>query len=215
MCGVSGLPPRQAADSGIDKLPTRKGEDREQDQLQAKVNIRVSGELPREEMSVESVAKRAVTYVPPGEGNLLYLVGDLYAFKVTGEETNGAFALWEAVIPPQAGPPPHIHHREDESFYVLEGEIEFLEGERTFIGAAGSFVYIPRGTLHRFKNVGTRTSRALIMVTPAGLEKMFEEIATPATDPSAPPPPPGPEDVEKLLAMAPKYGFEIPPPPGT
>jgi quercetin dioxygenase-like cupin family protein len=72
-------------------------------------------------MSVESVAKRAVTYVPSGEGNPLYLVGDLYTFKVTGEETNGAFALWEALIPPQAGPPPHIHHREDESFYVLEG----------------------------------------------------------------------------------------------
>ncbi|TCJ13892.1 cupin domain-containing protein [Rubrobacter taiwanensis] len=162
---------------------------------------------------MEDVAKRTVTYVPPGEGNLLYLVGDLYAFKVTGEETNGAFALWEAVIPPQAGPPPHIHHREDESFYVLEGEIEFLEGEHTFPGGAGSFVYIPRGTLHRFKNVGTRTSRALIMVTPAGLEKMFEEIATPATDPSAPPPPPGPEDVEKLLAVAPRYGLEIVPPP--
>jgi len=197
---------------GIGKLPLRRGEDPEQDQLKAKVDNRVSGELPREEMSVESVAKRGVTYVPSGEGKPLYLVGDLYTFKVTGEETNGALGLWEAVIPPQAGPPPHIHHREDESFYVLEGEIEFLEDERTFLAGAGSFVHIPRGTLHRFKNVGTKSSRALMMVMPAGLEKMFEEIATPATDPSAPPPPPGPEDVEKLLAVAPKYGLEIPPP---
>jgi len=163
---------------------------------------------------MQDKADRGVTHVLPGEGKPLYLVGDLYTFKATGEETNGAFALWEAMIPPQAGPPPHIHRREDESFYVLEGEIEFLEGDRTFLAGAGSFVHVPRGILHRFKNVGTTPARALLMVTPAGLEKMFEEIGTPATDPSAPPPPPGPEDVEKILAIAPKYGFEIPPPPG-
>jgi quercetin dioxygenase-like cupin family protein len=158
---------------------------------------------------VQSTTKRGVTYVQQGEGSPLYLVGDLYTFKVTSGETNGAFALWEAVIPPQAGPPPHIHHREDESFYILEGELQFLEEDRTFVASGGSFVHVPRGTVHRFKNVGTQTSRALMMVTPAGFEKMFEEIGTPATDPSAPPPPPGPEDIEKLLAVAPKYGLEI------
>ena len=162
---------------------------------------------------MENVTKRAVMYVRQGEGNPLYLVGNLYTFKVTGEETNGALALWEALIPPQAGPPLHIHHHEDVSFYILEGELEFLEEGRTFLASAGSFVHIPRGTLHRFKNVGTQSSRALLMVMPAGFEKMFEEIGTPATDPSAPPPPPGAEDVEKLLAVAPKYGLEIPPPP--
>ena len=85
-----------------------------------------------------------VTSVPPGEGKSLWLATDLYTFKVVGEDTNGAFSLSELTAHPQFGPPPHIHHREDESYYVLEGEFEFLDEGRTFTAGAGSSSTCPR-----------------------------------------------------------------------
>ena len=62
----------------------------------------------------------------PGEGDSFWVLGDLYTFKVTGKQTNGAFTVVDQVIQPQSGPPPHIHHREDEAFYVLAGRFSFL-----------------------------------------------------------------------------------------
>jgi mannose-6-phosphate isomerase-like protein (cupin superfamily) len=150
-----------------------------------------------------------VAYLAPGEGKAVHLVGDTYTFKVVGEETDGRFALIEGLVPPEAGPPPHIHHREDECFWVLEGEVEFLDTDRTLLAGSGSCLRIPKGTLHRFKNVGTAPARILFLVSPAGLEKMFEEIGEPATAGSVAPPP-QPVDIAKLLAVAPKYGMEIP-----
>ena len=144
-------------------------------------------------------------HVPPGQGNPLCVEGELLTLKVVGEATDGAFTLLEEVTPSQGGPPPHIHHREDEAFYVLEGELEFLVEGRTIPASAGSVVYGPRDILHAFKNVGTTPSRMLVLVAPAGLEKFFEEVGEPATDDSSPPPF-GPVEIERLLAAAPKSG---------
>lgn len=149
-----------------------------------------------------------VRYVPPGEGRAVWGSGDTYTFKAVGEDTNEAFTLFEGEIPPQSGPPPHIHHWEDEAYYVLEGELEVLGGERTFTAGAGSFVYIPRGTVHRFKNVGDATARMLLMFTPAGAENFFFEAGVPATK-GGTPPPVGPEEIERTLTLAPKYGWEV------
>ncbi len=149
----------------------------------------------------------------PGMGKSLWVLGDLYTFKVVGEETGGAFAVLEVQVELQNGPPPHIHHREDETFYVLEGEFSFLHGDIKFTATAGSFVYIPRGTLHTFKNIGTSQGRFLVIITPAGFEKFFEEIGEPAIDKSSPPPF-NPATVEKLLTLAPKYHLEVRVPSG-
>ena len=150
-------------------------------------------------------------HVPPRQGNSLWVAGELVTLKVLGEDTDGAFTLLEEVTPPQGGPPPHIHHREDEAFYVLEGELEFLVDDRTIPATAGSVAYGPRNILHAFKNVGTTPSRMLVFVAPAGLEKFFEEVGELASDLSSPPPF-GPPEIERLLAAAPKYGQEIPAP---
>ncbi len=144
----------------------------------------------------------------PQEGKSLWVLGDLYTFKLMGEDSGGSFALIEIQVQPQNGPPPHIHYREDESFYVLEGEFSFLHGDLTFKATAGSFVYIPKGTLHTFKNVGTSQGRFLVIITPAGFEKLFEEIGEPAMDKSSPPPF-NPATIDKLLAIAPKYHLEV------
>jgi len=150
----------------------------------------------------------------PGEGKSLWVLGDLYTFKVVGDDTDRSFAMIEVQAQPQNGPPPHIHHREDETFYVLEGEFSFLHGDRTFTATAGSFVYIPKCTLHTFNNVGTAPGRVLVIITPAGFEKFFEEIGEPATDKSSPPPF-NPATIEKLLALAPKYHLEVKVPSNT
>lgn len=154
---------------------------------------------------------RAAMHVPPDEGRSLHLSGDTYTFKALGEDMGGSLVLLEARVPPLGGPPPHIHHAEDEFFWLLEGELEFLTNGRTFTANAGSFVYVPKGTTHCFKNVGTQTTRMLAAFTPAGIEGMLFEVGRPATEGSSPAPP-DQEEIEKLLAAAPRYNVEILPP---
>ena len=151
-------------------------------------------------------------HIPPDEGETLWFVGDLITLKMVGEDTAGAFALAEEITPPQGGPPPHMHTREDEAFLVLEGELEFVVGDRTITASAGSVVYGPRGIAHTFRNVGPTPSRMVVLIMPAGFEKMVEEVGEPVIDPSSPPE--GPPDIERLAAVQRKYGVEMPPPSG-
>lgn len=150
---------------------------------------------------------------PPGEGPAYSVVGDVYTFKMTGAETGGAFALMEFRVPPGGGPPPHIHRREDEEFYVTEGELTFYTDHREIRAPAGTYLFAPRNQAHHFKNNAKTTARGLIWVRPAGLEKFFAEIGTRLPNSSADPVQVLPEHIEKLLAAAPRYGLEILPPP--
>src|SRR5438309_9908945 len=144
-----------------------------------------------------------------GEGRTIAVVGDVYRFLATGEDTNGRYALWEAIVPPGGGPPPHVHSREEEGFFVLEGEITFtINGERV-VAKAGTFANMPVGTRHSFKNESDRPARMLISVAPAGLERMFFEVGVPLAEGATTAPPPTMEEIEKLLAIAHKYGIEI------
>src|SRR6516162_11960275 len=87
-----------------------------------------------------------------GEGRTIAVVGDVYRFLATGDDTSGKYALWEAIVPPGGGPPAHVHSREEEGFYVLEGEITFHVGDKRLVASAGMFANMPVGTLHSFKN---------------------------------------------------------------
>ncbi len=150
-------------------------------------------------------------HVAQGEGKKLWVADELVTFKASGEDTGGAYALTDSLVPPGGGPPPHLHHREDEAFWVLEGELEVTVGEATFGAGAGSFVHLPKGVPHAYRNVGAGPARFLTLMVPAGLEGFFEEVGKPGGDASSPPPF-GEEDIEKLLAVAPKYGVEVLPP---
>jgi quercetin dioxygenase-like cupin family protein len=152
--------------------------------------------------------KDRAKYAAPGEGKTLWVAGDLVTFKIVGEDTNGAYSLFEVESNPGGGPPPHVHRREDEIFCVLEGEHEVSIGERTVRASAGSVVYGPRNVPHAYKNVGATPGRILGFVAPAGIEGFFEEVGEEAKDPSTPPPF-GQREVERLLAAAPKYGIEM------
>jgi quercetin dioxygenase-like cupin family protein len=152
---------------------------------------------------------RQPTLRPLGEGRTVAVVGDVYRFLATGEDTNGQYALWEAIVPPGGGPPPHVHGREEEGFYVLEGEVTFtVNGERV-VAKASTFANLPAGTAHPFKNEGGQPARMLICVSPAGLEQMFFEFGVPLAEGTTAALPPTEEEVEKLLAVAPRYGIEI------
>src|ERR1700686_3589776 len=145
----------------------------------------------------------------PTEGRTVAVVGDVYRFLATGEDTNGKYALWEAIVPPGGGPPPHVHSREEEGFYILEGEITILVGENRLVASPGMFANMPVGSLHSFKNETDRPARMLISVAPAGLEKMFFEVGQPVPAGATTAPPPTKEEIEKLLTVAPRYGIEI------
>ena len=149
----------------------------------------------------------------PAEGRTIAVVGDVYRFLATGDDTNGKYAMFEAIVPPGGGPPPHVHSREEEGFYILEGEITFtINGERV-VATAGMFANMPVGTPHSFKNESNKPARMLISVAPAGLEKMFFEVGVPLSDGDTTAAPATKEEIEKLLAVAPRYGIEIRLPP--
>ncbi len=103
--------------------------------------------------------------------------GDDYRVLVTGKETTGEYFIMEASVPPGGGPPPHVQTREEEGFYILEGEIVFHVDEKRIVARRGTFLNVPRHARHHFKNEATEAARMLIFFAPAGIEGLFEAIA--------------------------------------
>jgi len=153
-----------------------------------------------------------IRYVAAGTGAAYWGPGSLMRYLVTGKETGGAFFAAEISVPPGGGPPPHIHHREDESFHIIEGSLTIRVGGNTLTASPGDFAFLPRGVVHSFKNTGDVVAKALVFVTPAGLEGYFAEVFDPATDRSAAPPPPSKELIARALAASQKYGLKLLPP---
>lgn len=152
-----------------------------------------------------------VKYVPAGTGPMYCGPGDRVSFLATGADTHGSCFIVEGLAAPGGGPPPHVHRFEDESFYILEGNITFHAGGQTIHAKPGDFIHVPRGTVHSLKNEGTVPGRALIIISPAGttgMQQFFEESFTPTTDPNATPPPISEEMVKRMMAAAARNGME-------
>jgi mannose-6-phosphate isomerase-like protein (cupin superfamily) len=139
-------------------------------------------------------------FVSPNEGKSFHVITDTMTIKVPSERVNGAYSVTEDATPPGGGAPPHIHHREDEMFYVLEGEFEFTCGDRVFKAAKDSLVALPREIPHAFKNTGKALGKTLLVLIPGGTEKAFGELSKL---------PPGPPDLENINAITKKYGVEF------
>ena len=152
-------------------------------------------------------------FVQPGQGRSYYFGQDLYIFKAIGEETGEAYALCEITVAPQGGTPPHRHTRENESFYVQEGELEFQIDEHTLIATTGTFLHSPKGQIHRFTNMTAKPAKLLVWVTPAGFEKFIAEVGKAVNGQVTSGALLTSEDLDKILTTAPKYGIEIIPPP--
>jgi mannose-6-phosphate isomerase-like protein (cupin superfamily) len=145
----------------------------------------------------------------PHEGRTapLNVVGEPTLVKVSASDTDGAFALFHLVAPPLTGPPLHRHSREDETFYVLEGELVFeIDGVRSTVGAGGT-VFLRRGVTHRYQNFTKADARLLIAVTPGGFHDFFVELsaATPAGG--------GMPPMDVLQQIDARYGIETLGPP--
>jgi quercetin dioxygenase-like cupin family protein len=149
----------------------------------------------------------------PGEGEALWFLGILATVKSSAETTGGAVAVIEHQAPRGAGSPLHVHSREDEWFYVLEGELTFWVGGEVSVAPAGTFVFGPKGIQHTFI-VNSEEARFLLVTEPAGFEQFMREVGEPAARLEIPPPATEPPDVAALIAAAAKYGIEIVGPPG-
>ena len=150
------------------------------------------------------INERRPAFVAPGTsitGKILNVLGDRVTVKISGGETVGAYAILEDETDPGNGPPMHVHHKEDEAFYILEGDYEFHVGGRVIRARAGSFLYGPREIPHRFQNVGMARGRMLAFIQPAGVEYFFEEISAATVN--------GHPDMEKVGAACRKYEIEF------
>jgi quercetin dioxygenase-like cupin family protein len=141
---------------------------------------------------------------------MVWWQGALMTLKAHRGSTGGALGLVEARFPAGFGPPLHIHHREDEALYVLGGELRCRRGDDEFTAGEGELVFGPREVPHAFK-AGPDGARALVLLTPAGLEQMFREGGVPAHDPTTPPA--GDYDVQLAIELSAKYGMDVVGPP--
>lgn len=149
---------------------------------------------------------QGITKIAESDRRPLWVMGAALDIVIGGEQTDGAYAVAEDRSLPGFGPPPHVHTREDEAFYVIEGEYLFGSDDGEVRAGPGTFIHAPKGHLHWWRNAGEGPGRHLELFVPAGLERMFEEIGEPVTDVDAPPPPPDPQ---RLLTAAGRYGVEF------
>ena len=141
--------------------------------------------------------------------NTWSVVGQVYTILADGPRTGGQYALVEALVPPGSGTPLHMHTREDEAFYVLEGELTVTVAGRPQLLMPGGFLHAPRGIAHQFENTGPTTARLLVWIAPAGLERFFQEVGDPLLAGAREPLPVTAERLNRLLAVAPRYGVDI------
>jgi quercetin dioxygenase-like cupin family protein len=138
--------------------------------------------------------------IPAAAGRPLTVLGDRLLLKFTSPDTSGLFTLTEQFNAPGTGIPRHVHTHEDESFWVLEGQVEFMVADTITLVEPGGVIYAPRGVAHSFRAVSDTPTRMLIHIFPAGLETMFEELSQL---------PPGPPDFGQIVAICTRYGISF------
>src|ERR1700694_6009742 len=134
--------------------------------------------------------------LPPGHGEVVWFMDSRMTIKATGRATNGQFGLVEALVPPGFSPPLHIHHAEEEIFWIIEGHLTYRCGDETFPAAPGSYARLPRGLPHTFVVEGDSNARYLILYVPGGPERYFVELGRVAEGDGLPPR--GPMDLELI-----------------
>jgi quercetin dioxygenase-like cupin family protein len=145
----------------------------------------------------------------PALENSIWYNGHTFSFLLDAAQTSGAFVLIYSHFRQGGEPPAHYHKREDETFYLLEGEIRFHIGDKRFIARSGELAYVPKGVPHSFSLV-SETAKALLLISPAGMETFFKEFGVPAQSlelplvPNGQPPAPF---IEKMLRRAEELGM--------
>jgi quercetin dioxygenase-like cupin family protein len=149
----------------------------------------------------------------PGEGEALWFLGSLVTMKASAETTAGRVMVTENLAPRGSGSPLHVHRREDEWFYVIEGQLTCWVGGEVIEAPAGSFVYGPRDIPHTFV-VSSEQARFLLVTEPGDFGGFMRALSEPAQRLEIPPAPTEPPDMSAMTAIAAEYGIEILGPPG-
>lgn len=139
---------------------------------------------------------------PAGQGRVLRAFGDETTILLGGEQTGGSYAMILNVTPPGGGPPPHKHDHEDELFYVLEGRASFLAEGKWTDALPGSAAFMPKGSVHTFKNAGDTPLKLVVTVSPSGFEKFVEKCAAEFAKPGAP-------DMARIMGYADEHGIHF------
>ena len=143
-----------------------------------------------------------------GEGEARWWFGCLAEIKLTAEQTGGALSIVEITEAPGAEAPLHVHHRDHETFWILDGDLTFEVGGQTVHASAGDAVFGPRGVPHRY-TVGPNGCRMLFIMTPGGFETLVRDMSSPAAGRTLPPPPEGEPDWEHVAAVARANGCQL------
>lgn len=151
---------------------------------------------------------REALMVRAGEGEARWWLGQLAEIKATAADTGGAVTILEVTCGPGYEAPLHVHHREDEAFWILEGDVTLYVGEQTIQASAGDYAFGPRDIPHRY-TVGNLGCRMLFICTPGGFESLVREMSEPASHRTAPPPPGQPPDLEWVRAIARKHHCDL------
>jgi quercetin dioxygenase-like cupin family protein len=149
--------------------------------------------------------------VRKNEGEARWWFGALAEIKATAADTGGQMTIVEVTEHPGAEAPLHVHHRDDEGFWVLEGDVTFEVGDATIQAGAGDYVFGPRDIPHRFR-VGDQGCRMLFILVPGGIEDVIRATSEPAPSRTLPPPPevePTPEEIDGLKAFVKEHGYEL------
>jgi quercetin dioxygenase-like cupin family protein len=169
-------------------------------------------ERKEEQMNDEDGGAARTFALKEGEGEARWWLGvTLATIKATGKETDGRYALVEVVEPEGAEAPLHVHHNEDEAFWIFEGELTFEVGDETIKASPGSFLFGPKDVPHRY-TVESGPARMLFLLSPAGFEEFIYASSEPAKERTLPPPPEGPPseaEMEQMGVLARQYGGEI------
>ena len=144
----------------------------------------------------------------PGEGDAIWMLNSLYEVRASSDETGGELTAMEMTIPPGMGPPPHVH-KGGESVYVLEGRARYHIAGDVHEGGPGTFFYVPAGIEENFEPADDSPVRLLVIYTPGGMDRFFEEAGEPAERREIPPPSDAPPDLERLSAIAEKHGLDL------
>jgi quercetin dioxygenase-like cupin family protein len=168
----------------------------------------MSFSLPQVNPDDPRYTKRGALYVPAGEGPSIWAVADTYTIKATATQTKGSMGFIDASVPPGGGPTPHAHNDQDETFYMLAGHLEFLDGDHTFTAGPGDFIYVPRGVRHRFTNKGVQTARMIFLFTPGGPEEIWLELSEKARA-GEQAPPLTPEDMPRYMDIGRRTNVDL------
>ena len=205
------LPPPQEAETETPPEEAEMNDEAETESF-AVLEARYGCEIVREPMHDDNGAAARTFGLEEGEGEARWWLGvSLATIKATGKETGGRYALVEVLEPEGEEAPLHVHHNEDEGFWVLEGELTFEVGQERIKASPGSFVFGPKGVPHRY-TVESGPARLLFILSPAGFEEFIYATSEPAKELTLPPPPEGPPDeaeMEQLRTLARQYGGEL------